>query len=59
MNFFKTETGKKTEAAIWQMSVLLLGIAVVAANEFNVAWLIPYVGIMNSLTKWINTTFIE
>ena len=57
--FRKTETGKKVEAAAWQMSVLALGIVAVYAAEANVAWLLPYVGIMNQLTKWINTNYLQ
>ena len=59
INFFKTDTGKKVEAAIWEIMVLALGIAICYAEDFNIVWLLPYVGIMNRITKFINIKFIK
>ena len=59
MELRKTNTGKKVETAMWQILVLGLGIVVVAAAEFNVAWLLPWVATINAVTKWLNTTYLQ
>jgi len=58
-DFLKTEAGKKLEAALWQMAVALIGVVIVYAGEMNMAWLLPWVGVMNAASKYINVTYIK
>ena len=59
IEFFKTKTGKTVEAALWQMVVLALGILVAVTQEYDIRVLVPYIAVMNALTKWVNTKFIK
>lgn len=57
--FFKTDTGKKVEAAMWQFLVVGISIAIVYANEFNIAWLLPLIPFLQFTTKWVNVNKIK
>jgi len=59
MEFFKTKTGKAVEKGLWEMAVIFLGIGVVASQDANMTWLIPFVPVMLFATKFINTNYLK
>lgn len=57
--FLKSTFGKKIETALWQIAVLIIGLLISYAGDMNVAWLLPFIPVMNAITKYINVTYIK
>lgn len=52
-------TSKKFEAFLWQTANAGILLLIAHLQDFSFWWIIPAIGLLNYLTKWINTKYIK